>query len=763
MELFVAVNGNDEQNGSKNEPIRTLSKAMELVRAVDKGVEDKIDVYIQSGTYFLENTLKFTNVDSGSETCPISYIGEGEVIISGARRVDVIWEKHTDSIYKTKVDIELQEIDQLFINHKKKIMARYPNYDETAKYFDGFAADSFSEERTKHYKNPSGGLMHVMHQGLWGDFHYRITGRDENHQLEYVGGWQNNRPSPMHETIRFIENIFEELDAPNEWYFDAVEKMLYYMPEEGEELEHAVVEIVTLQSLLCLEGEAQNPITNITFSNLNFTQVARTFMEEMEPALRSDWCIYRGGVIYVNHGEYLRFEQCNIREVGGNGIVLDGCSEHLVVQGCEMENIGASSVLVLGDFHAMRSPLFFYGDLQEDGSEIDLEVGENNNCYPKNCSIIDNLLVRNGRVEKQSAGVSLVVCKNITIRNNTIYDVPRAGINLCCGCFGGHIIEDNVVFDTVKETSDHGAFNSWGRDRFWDCRYEVMRENLLKNPEMPLLDAMEPVIIRGNIFECQHGWDIDLDDGSSNYLIEENLCLHGGIKNREGVRRIVRNNIMYQNTFHPHVWFDKSEDVFVSNIIFKPYKDVRLNGWGAEFDYNMICESDEIKSVEVIQEQSNMDSHSICCAIQFRDVQNGDFTIVNKEILSKVNFRERNFQNVGVLRKELKAKAKTPFQNPLKGMKGETQSDKVYNLGGILIKRLSGMSEVSATGMYEERGFYVISINESGKWYETGIRAHDVILEIDSKEVESISELETVVVENISGITVWRNQGKMML
>jgi len=33
---------------------------------------------------------------------------------------------------------------------------------------------------------------------------------------------------------------------------------------------------------------------------------------------------------------------------------------------------------------------------------------------------------------------------------------------------------------------------------------------------------------------CDHGWDIDLDDRFSYYVITNNLCLHEGIKNRGG-------------------------------------------------------------------------------------------------------------------------------------------------------------------------------------------------------------------------------------
>ena len=80
---------------------------------------------------------------------------------------------------------------------------------------------------------------------------------------------------------------------------------------------------------------------------------------------------------------------------------------------------------------------------------------------------------------------------------------------------------------------------------------------------------MHTTIIRNNRFRCDHGWDIDLDDGSSNYKIYNNLCLNRGIKLRKGYYRTVRNNIMVNNTFHPHVWFTNSSDVFTNNIVMK--------------------------------------------------------------------------------------------------------------------------------------------------------------------------------------------------
>lgn len=87
-------------------------------------------------------------------------------------------------------------------------------------YFQGYSPDCLSRERTCRYAHPDGGYIHAMHQALWGDMHYRITGKTEDGGLEYIGGWQNNRPSPMHREIRFIENMFEELDSLGERFYD---------------------------------------------------------------------------------------------------------------------------------------------------------------------------------------------------------------------------------------------------------------------------------------------------------------------------------------------------------------------------------------------------------------------------------------------------------------------------------------------------------------------------------------------------------------
>ena len=107
-------------------------------------------------------------------------------------------------------------------------MARYPNFDpqKTTAAYQGFSADAFSNERAAKWADPAGGYIHAMHVRRWGGYHYRITGKNPDGSVAYEGGWQNNRQMGMHKEFRMVENIFEELDAPGEWFHDAKSRTL---------------------------------------------------------------------------------------------------------------------------------------------------------------------------------------------------------------------------------------------------------------------------------------------------------------------------------------------------------------------------------------------------------------------------------------------------------------------------------------------------------------------------------------------------------
>src|SRR6185437_9795505 len=95
-----------------------------------------------------------------------------------------------------------------------------------------------------------------------------------------------------------------------------------------------------------------------------------------------------------------------------------------------------------------------------------------------------------GTIEKQVAGVEIAMSFHITVSHNSIYNVPLAGINIGVGCWGGDVLEYNDVFNTVLETGDHGAFNSWGRDRFWSADRSGPNRVVAGKPGIGFLDVI---------------------------------------------------------------------------------------------------------------------------------------------------------------------------------------------------------------------------------------------------------------------------------
>ena len=254
---------------------------------------------------------------------------------------------------------------------------------------------------------------------------------------------------------------------------------------------------------------------------------------------------------------------------------------------------------------------------------MDFAKGPKGDNFPAECLVKDNLIHEIGLFEKQITGVEISMSFRITVSHNSIYDTPRAGINISEGTWGGHVIEYNDVFNTVKETGDHGSFNSWGRDRYWHPDYKTMATHAKEMPELILADMLEPNTLRYNRFRCDRGWDIDLDDGSSYYIIHDNLCLNGGIKLREGFYRRVENNIIVNNTLHAHAWFDDSGDVFARNIVMTPYQPYQVNNKGNNVDFNIFTDSLSFNKAK----EFGHDSHSIVSRVEFEDPAKGLFTV----------------------------------------------------------------------------------------------------------------------------------------
>ncbi|MBN2708132.1 MAG: right-handed parallel beta-helix repeat-containing protein [Calditrichaceae bacterium] len=751
--IFVSPNGKDKNKGTEKAPVKSINKAQIMAR----DAKGKVIIYLREGKYTLEKTLIFTSKD-GNENKHLtisSFPGE-KVIISGGIELDLQWNNYKNGIFKSKINTQIP-IDMLTVNGEIRHMARYPNYDSSAVRFNGTSADATSPERVKTWKNPAGGYLHAMHVSDWGDFHYRIKGKDENGNLDLEGGWQNNRPYGLSKENRMVENIFEELDAPGEWYYDISGSVLYYYPIPGEDINNAKFEAAQLKNLVDFRGTGQEPVKNITIKDIEFIQTERTFMDKYEPLLRSDWTIYRGGAIFFEGTENCELNGCYLHNLGGNAVFFSNYNRNSRISGCHVTNIGASAVCFVGDTGAVRSPSFNYHSFVP-FQQIDREPGPKTNNYPANCTVYNNLIHTIGLFEKQITGVELSMSEAITVSHNSIYDIPRAGINVSEGTWGGHIIEFNDIFETVKETGDHGSFNSWGRDRFWHPDRDEMNKIAAKEPSLIIADAISTVIIRNNRFRCDRGWDIDLDDGSSNYHIYNNLCLNGGIKLREGFYRVVENNILVNNTFHPHVWFENSGDVFTRNIVMSSYQPINLLGWGTMIDYNVFTDDVALEEAQ----KNGTDEHSIVYPVEFQGPENGDYSVVNSATpVFRMGFLNFDMNCFGVVSPEFKRLLEKPRMT-LPIIKTEDIESSIIVWQGWRIKNLEKLGERSATGMDSERGVYVISIIEYDSRLRDFLKPNDVILKFNGKIINNIKDLHNAAAQadltKLLEMTVFRNQ-----
>jgi hypothetical protein len=733
-ELYIAVNGNDNNPGTLQKPLASIAKARNLARA-NKSIAF---IYLRAGNYYLKEPVIFSAADSRSDgESPLIYkpYAEDKVKISGGLLLKLKWEKHSVTILKAKIQDPIV-IEQLFVNGKLQPMARYPNFDSSAKYYNGYAADAISPERVATWADPSGGFIHSLHKHEWGGFHSQITEKDSGGNLKTIGGWQNNRQMGMHEKVRFVENIREELDTAGEWFYAAKEKTLYFYPPANLNLTAAIFEAPQIKSLFEFRGSEKAPVKNISIEGFELTHTLRTFMETKEPLLRSDWAIYRGAAVVFEGTQNCSVKKCFINSVGGNAVFVTNYNRNTEISGCHISNAGGNGICFVGNPSAVRSPSFEYNKFVP-YDKIDKTPGPQNNNYPAQCIAKNNLIENIGRIEKQAAGVQISMSMDISIHHNTIYDVPRAGINIGDGCWGGHDIAFNDVFNTVLETGDHGAFNSWGRDRFWHPVYDTIQQIAVKDPGLILADVIRPITIRNNRFRCDNGWDIDLDDGSSNYQVYNNLTLNGGIKLREGFYRTVKNNVIVNNSLHPHVWFAKSYDTFTGNIMMDEYKPIQLRGWGELIDRNFFIDSLSLGKAR----SKGTDMNSKSGDPLFVNPSEGDFRVKDQSDALKIGFVNFSMDQFGVLDQSLKEKAKKPVLPRQLYTEMVANKEMFVEWIGATIKKLSGLGERSATGMDAEKGVYVVAVAKGSKAERYGIKPNDVILKVDSKETNNTKDV----------------------
>ena len=128
-------------------------------------------------------------------------------------------------------------------------------------------------------------------------------------------------------------------------------------------------------------------------------------------------------------------------------------------------------------------------------------------------------------------------------------------------------------------------------------------------------------------------------------MIYNNLCLNGGLKFREGFHRTAENNILVNNSFHPHVWYAGSGDVSCRNIVMADYRPIGMPAaWGKLVDENLLPDAESL----VRSQAARRDLHSAAGNPEFIDPAHGDFRVRDDSPALKLGFKNFPMDNFGV-------------------------------------------------------------------------------------------------------------------
>ena len=348
-EYHVDGNVSKPGDGSANKPFKTIAQAAKVMQKGDV-------CYIHAGTY-RENLI---TKSSGTDSKPITFrpFNNDVVIISATEKVEG-WELYKDNIYlKRGVEMNLGAGNNVFFNGQKMQLARWPNrtgsdpYELDARYINqekGTWSMSFISNDEIQDIDWTGGIIHYLgaHSGC--SWERTITGYDRDlHRVHFAtlpDQWPfGSTHSPFrfengHRGIFFLMNKLEALDAPNEWYYDAREKVLYVCTPDGTSPNDAHIEITARTN----SAEIKNDF--IRFENLNFfggmvtitgsnNQLARCMVKHGSDRLVTDLkgAAMNDAAIQILGGDQNLIEKCVLESGTLNGIYLDSRAEDNLVQ-----------------------------------------------------------------------------------------------------------------------------------------------------------------------------------------------------------------------------------------------------------------------------------------------------------------------------------------------------------------------------------------------------------------------------------------------
>jgi parallel beta helix pectate lyase-like protein/glycosyl hydrolase family 141 len=479
VEFFVSPQGNDAWLGrlaapsGKDGPFATLERARDAVRALRRSQAPPrpVRVVLRGGTYYLDRTLDFGPPDSGTKEAPVIYAAaDGETVtLSGGRRLEG---GHWGELKGRKVwVVDLPEVKagkwdfhQLFVSGERRTRTRLPKEGwsrvESVPDYDASQPDDDQHNNVQRFKYAGTDIqpwhniqdVEVVAFETCNSNRLPIRAVDGSKRLVTLG--RPSRGNLMYggPARYWVENVFEALDTPGQWYLDRPLGRLYYLPLPGEDMKKAVIIAPRLPQLLRIEGTQDTPVNHLHFEGLTFahTEWSQPPDWPSEGRYTGAWYDLPAAIRLTNASE-CAVTGCVIEHGAAYGVeVREGCRD-VEISRNRMSDLGAGGVKLW--FKSARS------------------------------TVADNEIGHTGLIFMTSYGICVADSPGNQIIYNHIYDRHYTGILVGWSMYFeesnayGNVVEHNHIHDIGKGVViDMGGIYTEGICAGSRIRYNVVHD-----------------------------------------------------------------------------------------------------------------------------------------------------------------------------------------------------------------------------------------------------------------------------------------------
>jgi hypothetical protein len=214
----------------------------------------------------------------------------------------------------------------------------------------------------------------VWHNQGWFQAIYAVTGIDTATSTLTMsadgiwpsGGWQGGRTmenvdaynvtvaQPMGSGPWYVSNVFQELDAPGEFFFDPAARKLYlfYNDTSGTPPPASYALIVSqIEVFFNLTGTVDAPVVDVTFAGLGFRDQRTAQLDPWVDPSGGDWGLRRAGLIHLEGTERATVSGCTFYRTDANAIFVAAYNRNCTIVDNEFAFTGFSAVATFGRTH----------------------------------------------------------------------------------------------------------------------------------------------------------------------------------------------------------------------------------------------------------------------------------------------------------------------------------------------------------------------------------------------------------------------------